>query len=239
MFIFVIVLLPLSAALLVVLPLGLASIWVLFVGIRAFTYLERQRLAAFYEITLTDLVRPLQEGSWLNRLGQRIRSVQRWKEIAFGLFRFPVSVVGSGSTLALWSGSIVLLTLPATVYVMPGRRANFGIFTIGIGWPAVLTALLGLLIFLLAAPWATLGVGRLEIWFRQLLLGPSRHSELTEAVVSAQAGRVAAVSTAESERRRIERDLHDGAQQRLVALALDLGAARESCPTTLNWASAW
>jgi signal transduction histidine kinase len=38
---------------------------------------------------------------------------------------------------------------------------------------------------------------------------------------------VAAVGSAEAERRRIERDLHDGAQQRLVALAMDLGMARE------------
>jgi signal transduction histidine kinase len=35
------------------------------------------------------------------------------------------------------------------------------------------------------------------------------------------------VDSAETERRRIERDLHDGAQQRLVALAMNLGAARE------------
>ena len=42
-----------------------------------------------------------------------------------------------------------------------------------------------------------------------------------------EASRAAAVDSAESERRRIERDLHDGAQQRLVALAMDLGRARE------------
>ena len=42
-----------------------------------------------------------------------------------------------------------------------------------------------------------------------------------------EASRVAAVDSAEAERRRIERDLHDGAQQRLVALAMDLGMARE------------
>jgi signal transduction histidine kinase len=40
-------------------------------------------------------------------------------------------------------------------------------------------------------------------------------------------GRTAAVDAAEAERRRIERDLHDGAQQRLVSLAMDLGMATE------------
>ena len=42
-----------------------------------------------------------------------------------------------------------------------------------------------------------------------------------------ETSRTAAVDSAESERRRIERDLHDGAQQRLVALAANLGSARE------------
>jgi signal transduction histidine kinase len=50
---------------------------------------------------------------------------------------------------------------------------------------------------------------------------------LGEQVSKLNASRAAAVDSAEAERRRIERDLHDGAQQRLVALAMDLGTARE------------
>ena len=46
-------------------------------------------------------------------------------------------------------------------------------------------------------------------------------------VTQLETSRTAAVDSAEAERRRIERDLHDGAQQRLVALAANLGAARE------------
>ncbi len=59
------------------------------------------------------------------------------------------------------------------------------------------------------------------------LLGPSERDELAAQVGRVETRRVAAVDSAEAERRRIERDLHDGAQQRLVALAMDLGAARE------------
>ncbi|MFN8027930.1 MAG: sensor histidine kinase [Acidimicrobiia bacterium] len=47
----------------------------------------------------------------------------------------------------------------------------------------------------------------------------------------AERGREAAVGSAEAERRRIERDLHDGAQQRLVHLAMELGTAREQFDT--------
>jgi signal transduction histidine kinase len=46
-------------------------------------------------------------------------------------------------------------------------------------------------------------------------------------VTELETSREAAVDSAEAERRRIERDLHDGAQQRLVALAVTLGEARQ------------
>ncbi len=50
---------------------------------------------------------------------------------------------------------------------------------------------------------------------------------LGEQVTRLETSRAAAVDSAEAERRRIERDLHDGAQQRLVALAMGLGTAKE------------
>ena len=65
---------------------------------------------------------------------------------------------------------------------------------------------------------------------RLALLGPSQ-SQLQARVEALQASRDQAVDSAEAERRRIERDLHDGAQQRLVALAMDLGMARAKLET--------
>jgi signal transduction histidine kinase len=59
------------------------------------------------------------------------------------------------------------------------------------------------------------------------LLGPTRREKLTERVESLARSRADLVAAADAERRRIERDLHDGAQQRLVSLAMNLGMARE------------
>src|SRR5690606_34683118 len=64
-------------------------------------------------------------------------------------------------------------------------------------------------------------------WAARHLLAPRPADELGARVTQLETSRAAAVDSAETERRRIERDLHDGAQQRLVALAMDLGAARE------------
>ena len=58
--------------------------------------------------------------------------------------------------------------------------------------------------------------------------------ENAEARAELTASRVRIVATADQTRRRIERDLHDGAQQRLVSLALQLRAAQTAVPPELN-----
>jgi signal transduction histidine kinase len=58
------------------------------------------------------------------------------------------------------------------------------------------------------------------------MLGPNANAQLTERAQQLQASRARGVDAAEAERRRIERDLHDGAQQRLVAVAMGLGRAQ-------------
>ena len=74
---------------------------------------------------------------------------------------------------------------------------------------------------------STIGVARLELALARALLGPTADEVHAAQVTQLETSRSAAVDSAEAERRRIERDLHDGAQQRLVALAANLGSARE------------
>ena len=66
----------------------------------------------------------------------------------------------------------------------------------------------------------------LDVALARTLLGPSRAGQLSAEVEHLGEARSHAVESAESERRRIERDLHDGLQPRLVSLALELGIAR-------------
>jgi signal transduction histidine kinase len=61
----------------------------------------------------------------------------------------------------------------------------------------------------------------------EALLRPGGHARLQAELDEQRARRRLAVEAAEAERRRIERDLHDGAQQRLVSLAMNLGMARQ------------
>ena len=61
------------------------------------------------------------------------------------------------------------------------------------------------------------------------MLGPSA-AQLHERVDDLRDARARIIAAADAERRRIERDLHDGAQQRLVALSLTLGMAESRLP---------
>jgi signal transduction histidine kinase len=81
-----------------------------------------------------------------------------------------------------------------------------------------------------AAAWAVRGMAIVHGRIALALLGPSQ-DQLRARVEALETSRDRAVDTAEAERRRIERDLHDGAQQRLVALAMDLGMARAKLET--------
>ncbi len=72
-----------------------------------------------------------------------------------------------------------------------------------------------------ASPWLLRGYGE----FTRSLLGPTRHAQLAQRVSHLAQTRSDAIDTGAAEMRRVERDLHDGAQARLVALGMTLDAA--------------
>jgi len=76
------------------------------------------------------------------------------------------------------------------------------------------------------AIWLTPWIGSLHANLAVSMLGPNRTRRLEAHTEHLQSSRARGVDAAEAERRRIERDLHDGAQQRLVAVAIDLGRAK-------------
>jgi signal transduction histidine kinase len=83
----------------------------------------------------------------------------------------------------------------------------------------------GLLLLYLALAGLT-GVAHWERTLLRRLLAPTREEELARQVAALAESRAAVVAAVDDERRRIERDLHDGVQQRLVALGVLIGRAR-------------
>jgi signal transduction histidine kinase len=96
------------------------------------------------------------------------------------------------------------------------------------GWPtAVAVSLLGVL-------WAVIVVGlgpgmaRLQAWPGRWLLAPDPEADLSLRITQLTTTRAAALDAHATELRRIERSLHDGAQNRLVAVTVLVGAARRA-----------
>ena len=216
-----------SIGLLITFPLAIPFLWLLFVGARGMGRLERSRLDVLLGIRLADPVRPLAPGSWWSHWKARFRDRARWKELGHAFLLLPLGVLNVVVVMVTFGGSVALIGLPLYARHLPGGTAKFWLFDVGPGLGAVGLAVVGVAGLALVAPWAVVGLARLGAAEGRWLLGPRKGSELEARVTELETSRTAAVDSAEAERRRIERDLHDGAQQRLVALAVTLGEARE------------
>jgi signal transduction histidine kinase len=156
--------------------------------------------------------------SW-HKLGARAT----WSQIGYALVRLPVSVIAATISLSVAAVGLVMFTLPFYNWVLPRGGAVVGGVVLR-GAPLMAASAVGGLLLLLAAAQLVRGLAVADTAVSRRLLGPS--GQLAARVTELERSRERVVDAAEAERRRIERDLHDGAQQRLVALAMELGRAK-------------
>jgi signal transduction histidine kinase len=211
----------------IVVPVALVSLTALLIWTSIAATIERSRVAALLGVRLENPVPRLPKGSPWTKLKAAVATRARWKQVGYCLLRLPVSGILFFTVVLAWAAALAMVALPIYVAGLPRDTAQLGLFGVSQGPGAWLAALVGAAGLVLAAPWLTLTAGRLDAALATWLLAPPPESKLVEQAQKAETGRAAAVDSAEAERRRIERDLHDGAQQRLVALAMDLGSARE------------
>ncbi|MFC7613219.1 sensor domain-containing protein [Actinokineospora soli] len=129
----------------------------------------------------------------------------------------PVLEAGDGTALRQWRA---LFTARQTWRDLAFIVLNFPLSVLGFALGVVSVPLVPL------ALWVAPRYAWLQAQLAVAMLGQDRTAELTERAQRLQASRARGVDAAEAERRRIERDLHDGAQQRLVAVAMGLGRAK-------------
>jgi signal transduction histidine kinase len=201
-------------------PAALA-VFALFRGAAA---LERRRVALTLGVPVRALYRPRPRGL-LARLRTVLGDQQSRRDLAWLGFSGTVGFCAAVVVLSLWATVLGLVLLPAWWWAIPGG-VELGLFDAdGLG-----TAFAGAGFGLLLVPAVALLVRPLtdgQLQLAAALLGPSREATLTARVDELTVSRAGAVDAAAAELRRIERDLHDGAQARLVALAMDLGMAEE------------
>ncbi|WP_030061204.1 MULTISPECIES: sensor histidine kinase [Streptomyces] len=195
---------------------------VVLVCTRWLTRLQRGRLRALHGVEVPPPGAPA-----ALRLG-RLRLGLAWRQIAYHLLIGPVLALCALAAVYLWGIALVLTTLYGWVWLLPpgvGLRSELA------GLDVALTVVGALL--LVAAPWATTLAASLEVRSAQVLLGPNRAEKLERRVEEIAESRAGLVDAVDAERRRIERDLHDGAQQRLTSLAMNLGLARRTLKDVL------
>ncbi len=194
--------------------------------------IERARANAMLDADVSAAYRPDPPADrWWRVHLARFLDPATWVEVAYHLLMLPAGIFTFTVAVTFWSLGVGLVTAPIYGWALPEPTTIFANgaahwWVIDTPLDYALVALLGVLV-LLATPWILRGLATANRFLVRGMLGTdvlARVTTLTET-------RAAAVDLAAEDRRRIERDLHDGVQQRLVALAMDLGRARDKLET--------
>ena len=210
---------------LLVVVVGVAFVGLLLLASEGLSRWHRARAAALLGVVVDAPASGAEPGwrGWLARLGR----ATTWRQLAYHAFVGPTLLAASAGLVAFcWGGGLVLVTSPLWSRISPEVVALPGGLLQGVGRIWVSTAVgLGLLAI---APRAARWLSALDIAILRPMLGQTRGEQLSPRVTALEQTRAGVIDAADAERRRIERDLHDGAQQRLTSLALNLGMARSA-----------
>ncbi|MEU6853707.1 sensor domain-containing protein [Actinacidiphila alni] len=232
-FVWTVTMFSLGAGLLITF-IGLPVLVLALGGCRAIGAVERSRARSMLWLDVEN-PRPVRaKGGLLARLGAQLGSGVNWRHALYTLLHFPWGVFTFSVAISFFTYGWGLLTYPLWRWVFPVYFGQDGLQIYGSddgrhGWwlhtpldMALSVAVGGTLV--LTMPWVVRGMAHVDRILVSGLLGPSR---LADRVTELESDRGVVVDTAAADLRRIERDLHDGAQARLVALAMDLGLAKE------------
>ncbi|WP_381799273.1 sensor histidine kinase [Streptomyces niveus] len=147
-----------------------------------------------------------------------------WRDLAWLLVDMTAGAVVAFVSLGLFVYPVEGLVLAAGLWRVfeEGGSYWYGFVPVHSQFTGVLAALLGAVIAAVGVRYAK-DVQRGHFLLAKSLLAPSQDQELAQRVAHLTETRHDAVDTSAAELRRIERDLHDGAQARLVAMGMDLG----------------
>jgi len=203
--------------------------------------LERARLEAQLHVRIPAPA-PRRHGPasvWRQFFAQ-LTDGRRWAAVAYAAVALLLVSVEAAVVWAGFGGSLAAMALPVYSTATDLTPAEVT--------PWVAAGVIGVWV----TSWASQALALAHVRLARALLGPGQRSAVEEARAQAamaqeQAAaaqervevaqvraerltetRTRAVGAADTERRRIERDLHDGAQQRLVALGVELGAAKRA-----------
>jgi signal transduction histidine kinase len=208
---------------------GLPILTATFLLARVGGWVERRRARLLLGTAIEDPVRRAPKGAGLwNKLVAPFRDRTTWKEVVYlwlvqpikGLVNFIVAVTA-------WAIPLWALTLPIYAVEWPGAAPEIWDGRRLDTWHEVVPIAVAGLLLLPIVPWIIRGLAAADAATARWGLSPSRTEVLEERIDTLRETQARSVDIAIADRRQIERDLHDGAQQRLLALGMDLGMALE------------
>jgi signal transduction histidine kinase len=202
--------------LLVLTIVGLPVVAMLLGGVRRLGGLHRQLVAAMLAVPLTDPGPVGRAGGPLKWVRRHLTDGVSWRAMLYLLVRLPVAFLTFAGGAAIWFYGAFFLAYPLLRPTVMGESFSLWILAQGVVVGGGLLA---------AAPWTTRFAADLNRWLARVLLAAPPPAAREEELVRAR-GEMAADATATL--KRIERDLHDGTQARLVALAVSLALADEA-----------
>ena len=185
-------------------------------GSRLVAQLERRRARlADPAAPIAHPYKPLR-GRFMDLVRAEFVDEARWRDVLYVGINFPLVIIEFFLVVAIWGATLALLSAPAWEGATPQWT-----------WLLVLG---GVALLPVSASLTQL----VAVLHRAVITGlicTSETRELRRQVETLRESRSAVLDAEAGELRRIERDLHDGAQQRLVMLTIDLGLASERIDT--------
>jgi signal transduction histidine kinase len=205
---------------LAIIVVGLAILLATLAAWRAMAAIERGMARVLLGVPIPQPPDERRDLPVIERVTRWMRDPVTWKSLVFVALKFPLGLMSFCVVVILGGFSLILLFAPLIVLVTPVTIFGW----IVTSWVEALPLFVAGVPALLLVLHLCNGLGWLWALFARIMLGPST-AQLRERVDDLRDARARIIAAADAERRRIERDLHDGAQQRLVALSLTLGMA--------------
>ncbi len=176
---------------------------------------------------------PLPQRVGVARIDVRRLLVSRavWRRLGYFVVMVPLGGINLAGVLLAWSVPPAIALLPAYVHLGDnGRHFGLGAVAPQVERDAWIYCAIAVVFLVLISPQIIRALAAFDSLLARTMLGQSAKQALARRVGELERTRRQVVDAGDEERRRIERDLHDGAQQRLVSLAMTLGRARERLP---------
>jgi len=212
--------------------IGLAVIGLSLRGARGIGTIQRRTALGLLGEEIEEPAAFSPRPGFLGWLQSVLRDRTSWRSVAYVVVKVPLTVFGILTAFSVWFDAFTCLITPwgggpSQPKVFGLVRVLFppGYFSIADpGWIHALAILFTGVVLFFAAPWAVRLVVYLDRILMRALLGPDA---LAIRVRSLENARAQTVDASAATLRRIERDLHDGTQAQLVAVAMRLGMVKE------------